>query len=250
MQAIEPFTFLLISVAIMAGGVVKGVTGIGLPVVTTAIASSFLPAQLVLGLISIPLVLTNSWQAIAAGDPLVPLRRFWPLALSLCLAVWLSASYAAVVDARVIYAVIGVSVLLYVISSLFGTGLTVPKQLEKWVSPAVGVAGGLMGGLSTIWGPPIIIYFLMLRLSKEQFVQTVGWIWLTGAVPLVAGYISNGILNPQVARVSAFACIPALIGLLMGQYIRKRIDEQRFQRIVIFCLILIAINLMRRALFH
>ncbi|MDH3694885.1 MAG: sulfite exporter TauE/SafE family protein [Gammaproteobacteria bacterium] len=249
MQSIEPFAFILISVAIMVGGVVKGVTGIGLPVVTTAIASSFLPAQLVLGFISIPLVLTNLWQAISAGDPLKPLRRFWLLALGLCFGVWITSSYAAVVDPRVIYGVIGIAVFMHAASSFYAGGFTVPQHMEKWISPVVGFAGGLMGGLSTIWGPLIVIYFLMLRLGKEEFVQVVGWVWLLGSIPLTLGYISNGILNRDIALASAAACTPALAGLIVGQTIRKRIDEQRFQRIVMICLLLIAFNLLRRAFF-
>ncbi len=249
MQAFEPSTFILISVAIMLGGVVKGVTGIGLPVVTTAIASSFLPAQLVLGFISIPLVLTNLWQAISAGDPFKTLRRFWLLVSGLCLGVWITSSYAALVDPRVIYGVIGIAVFMHAASNHYGGGMFVPQHMEKWISPLVGLAGGLMGGLSTIWGPVIVVYFLMLRLAKEEFVQVVGWVWLMGSIPLTLGYISNGILNREIAMASAAACIPALVGLIAGQFIRKRIDEQRFRRIVMLCLLVIAVNLLRRAFF-
>ena len=61
------------------GGVVKGTIGVGLPVVVIAVLSNFLPVPLVLALVTVPILLTNLWQVMEAGKPMVPLRRFWPM---------------------------------------------------------------------------------------------------------------------------------------------------------------------------
>lgn len=239
----------LVAIALLLGGVVKGVTGIGLPIVGTAILSNFLPGQLVLALIAIPLVLTNLWQAIRAGDPLAPLRRFWPLTVALMGSIWLAAGWAAMVDSRVIYGAVGVAVLLFLSAGRLTRNLHLGPRQERWAGVVTGILGGVMGGLSTVWGPPIVPYLLVLRLGKDEFIQTVGWVWLLGAVPLAISYAMHDILTLTTGLWSLAASVPAFAGMFIGQAIRNRIDEARFQRVVRLCLGVIAINLLRRALF-
>ena len=239
----------LLSVALVLGGLVKGVTGIGLPIVSTAVLSSFLPGQIVLGLLALPLLLTNLWQALRAGDPWAPLRRFWPVTAALMVAIWLAARQAAQVDSRVIYAVVGIAVILFLVAGRLTRNIELGPRAERWIGPIAGVAGGCLGGLSTIWGPPVVLYFLLLRLEKDEFVQTVGWVWLLTSIPLVIGYVSNGILSVDVGVWSLAAAVPAVVGFLIGQAVRDRIDEARFQAAVRLFLFVIAVNLLRRAFF-
>ena len=56
--------------------------------------------------------------------------------------------------------------------------------MEHIAAPFTGALGGLLGGLSPIWGPPMMMLFVMLKLEKDDWVQTVGLIWFVGSVPL------------------------------------------------------------------
>ena len=48
-------------------GVVKGVVGLGLPIVSMAILLNFLPPLTVLGLMVAPILITNMWQSLRPG---------------------------------------------------------------------------------------------------------------------------------------------------------------------------------------
>ena len=69
----------VLTAALVVGGIVKGVVALGLPIVTIAILLNFLPPLTVLGLLIMPMLVTNLWQAVRAGNLLEPLRRFWPM---------------------------------------------------------------------------------------------------------------------------------------------------------------------------
>ena len=47
-----------------------------------------------------------------------------------------------------------------------------------------GALGEILDGLTAIWGPPIMMLFVMLKLDKDDWVQTVGLVWFVGSVPL------------------------------------------------------------------
>ena len=234
--------------ALVVGGVVKGVTGIGLPVVTIAIMSNFLPVPVVLGLVTFPIVLTNLWQAVHSGNILNSVRRFWFITAVLLVTLWFSAKLVVALEPAVMYGLLGGAVMIFTLSNLVRELPTIPASAEWWSGPLAALLGGFLGGISTIWGPPMTLYFLMLRLKKEEFVGTVGLIWFCASVPLVLAYLKHGILNADTIPLSLGACVPGVMGLMIGQKIRRRINQETFRKVLLGFLFLVGLNLIGRAL--
>jgi uncharacterized membrane protein YfcA len=232
---LDTTTLLLASLALMLGGFVKGAIGVGLP--------------LLLAIVVIPIVMTNLWQAINAGNLRQPLVRFWPMTLCLLVLIWFSARLVVELDARILYALIGSSVLLFVLASYFRVEWNVSPSAERWAGPLAGSLGGFLGGISTIWGPPMMIYFVMLRLPKEDYIQAVGLVWFIASIPLVIAYVRYGILTTDTALLSTLACVPGFVGLAIGQALRKHINQQAFTKLLLLFLFLVSLNLLRRAIF-
>lgn len=245
------FGWSVVAVAVLVlvlGGIVKGAIGVGLPVIAVAVLSSFLPVPLVLALVTLPIVLTNFWQAIHSGNPMEPLRRFWPMIVFLLVFIWLSAKLVVSLDPRVLYALIGVAVISFTITSRFNVVQSVPPSAEKWAGPLAGTIGGFIGGISTIWGPPMMMYFVMLHLPKEAYIRAVGLVWFIASIPLVLAYIRHEILTAATATASALACIPAFLGLAVGQKLRQHINQEKFRKLLLVFLFLVGLNLIRRAI--
>jgi uncharacterized membrane protein YfcA len=237
------------SLSLMLGGFVKGAIGVGLPVVAIAILSNFLPAPLVLAIVTLPILSTNLWQAVDAGNFKVHFERFWPMILCLLVLIWLSARLVVTLDPRVLYGLIGTAVLSFTIASHFQLTWNVPPSAERWAGPLAGALGGFLGGVSTIWGPPMMMYFVMLRLPKEAYIQAVGLVWFIASIPLVIAYVRYGILNAHTAWLSALACVPGFAGLAVGQLARKHINQEIFHKLLLLFLFLVGLNLLRRAIF-
>ena len=87
------------------------------------------------------------------------------------------------------------------------------------------------------------------RLPKDEFIRAVGLVWFAASLPLVAGYLENGVLNGRTAQLSALVCLPAFAGLWLGQWLRGFIDQESFRKVLLLALFLIGLNLIRRALF-
>ncbi|MFQ6022628.1 MAG: sulfite exporter TauE/SafE family protein [Acidiferrobacterales bacterium] len=246
---IDPPLLVLAALVLALGGVVKGSIGVGLPVVVIAVLSHFLPAPIALALVTFPILLTNLWQAIHAGRLMEPLKRFWPMIGCLILFIWISARLVVSLDPRVLYAMIGATVTSFAITNYLKIVWTVRPSSEKWAAPLAGSIGGFLGGISTIWGPPMMMYFIMLRLPKEAYIQAVGLIWFIASIPLVIAYIHHGILTAQTAPLSLLACIPGFAGLAVGQMLRKRINQEMFRKVLLLFLFVIGLNLIRRSIF-
>ncbi len=245
----EPLLLVIIALAVLLGGFVKGVVGIGLPIVSIAVLSSVIDAHFALGIIMFPLLFTNLWQMLHAGRPLEVVRRFWPLIASMLICVWLGTNLVVRLPGGSLYGFIGAAVVLFTTVNYFTPDWHLPARGERWASPIAGALSGLLGGISTIWGPPLIMYFVMIRLPKEAFIQATGLIWFAASIPLLLGYRQNGILDDSTAVLSLAACLPSFAGQWIGTWIRARIEQESFRKVLLIVFFLIGLNLIRRALF-
>jgi len=68
-------------------------------------------------------------------------------------------------------------------------------------------------------------------------------------VPLMLGFWQTGLLNGQTAPLSLAMIVPTILGLSIGDVIRRRVDAQAFKKVLLWFFLLMGLNLLRRALF-
>ena len=61
-EALDPQSIIIMTLALAAGAVVKGATGMGLPLVALPVLTAFFGLQHAVGLMTIPIIVTNIWQ--------------------------------------------------------------------------------------------------------------------------------------------------------------------------------------------
>ena len=99
-----------------------------------------------------------------------------------------------------------------------------------------------------MYGPVLIPYLIALRLPKDHFVGAIGTLYLVGIVPLLFAFAGHGIMGPAEFAWSGAAALPVFAGMLFGQWLRRRIDQERFRRAVLTLLFFTGLSLVWRAL--
>lgn len=250
MLGFDEFALAGMAVAMIAGGITKGISGGGLPITALAIALFFVDAKAALALVVIPVVVTNLWQIFGNSNIFEPVKRFWMLIVAFCISLYVGSRLVNYFDQNVLFIVIGVSTLIFTFSQIWRPDRpALGTRTERILAPFVGVVSGLMGGLTTVWGPPLMMYLFALRLPKDTWVQTVNVLYLVGSVPLAIFYYQNGIIAGDRFWLSCAACVPAMVGILIGERLRRSIDEVLFRKILLFVLFVIGLNMIRRAVF-
>ena len=112
----------------------------------------------------------------------------------------------------------------------------------------LGLIGGLYGGVSGIWGPPLIVLLLSLDTPKADALRVQGVVFLIGSAALLAAHLHTGVLNSQTLALSALMVAPALVGNRIGLAVQDRLDAGRFRRWTLILLALTGANLLRIAL--
>lgn len=248
LQLSDPTTLLLIGLVFMLAGLVKGVVGVGLPMVSLALLTTVIGLKPAVALTVVPVVVTNLYQSLAGGQLTAILRRVWSLLLLLMLATWFGAGVLAGSDSHFLTAGLGTILICYSLYSLTRSQIPSPGAYEGWLSPLVGALAGLSNGMTGTILVPGVLYLQALGLSRDALVQTLGVVFLVSGLSLGVALASHGLMSLQVAGTSAAALIPAVIGMYAGQHLRKRMSEERFRQIFFIALLLIGCNLVLRTL--
>jgi len=157
--------------------------------------------------------------------------------------------YAAKATSETITLCTGLVVVLWTVTSLIKKPPAIPAHLDRLFQCVFGAVSGVIGGLTALWAPPIVIYLLSSGVSKEDFVRYSGFMLLIGAMPLTIGYILNGIWTPQLAASSALMVVPTLIGFSVGERLRGYASGPQFQTAVLLVFFMMGLNLVRKAVF-
>jgi uncharacterized membrane protein YfcA len=235
------------AIAMVAGGTVKGVVGIGLPLVSLPVMATFIPIPKAIALLLLSSFATSVWQTFHGGLFLPSVRRFWPLLLGMAIGTPISVQMLATFDVKVLYLILGAIVSVFAVLLHRSIVLPVSPRAEPWAAPAVGAASGLVGGLSMLFGPVYAMYLAGLRLGKERFVAVIALANVWATIVLAASMARFNLFGGTDFVASLLALIPSFAGLTVGQWLRGYINEDLFRKTLAAVLFVIGLNLIRKA---
>ncbi|HVH79313.1 MAG TPA: TSUP family transporter, partial [Stellaceae bacterium] len=90
------------------GGIVKGVTGVGLPLVLVPLTAQFLPMPVTVALLTVPMVATNVSQAMEGGGTRGAIRQLLPILGFVIAGLLLGVHLLLSIDRRLLSLILGV----------------------------------------------------------------------------------------------------------------------------------------------
>ncbi len=244
-QTTRPVTLALAAVGIIVAAFVKGVTGIGFPVIGAPIAALFLDPQTTVVAITIPAFLMNIIQALQGDVSLVLVRRFLPTLLVLVPAAVGGTALLAYVPGSWLVLILGVIVTTYAVISLWHPRLVLPSAYERWVGISAGLCAGVIGGATSIFSPPLVMYIAALQLPKAAFVSAVSMCFLGGQIPQLVSLVGFGLLTAPRLGVAALFCVLSAVGFLLGLRLQRHMSQTRFAQMVLITLLVVGLSLLR-----
>ncbi len=226
-------------IGLVLSGSVKGIFGIGFPVVAMAILPLFITPITAITVIALPIVVTNIQQLFSEKEWRYIIKKYKYMALFMLLASFLSSQILTQISVDLISAIIGFALALFAIYSLFNFTLPITSH-PAWQIIAGG-SSGLLSGMTGIQSTAII-YFASLDISRNEFVGAVGYIFLVGGLGLSIGLINNNLLNSSSAILSIAAVLFSVVGFKLGSLLRPYIGLELFKKMLFVVMLLIGIK--------
>ncbi|MCY4317619.1 MAG: sulfite exporter TauE/SafE family protein [Alphaproteobacteria bacterium] len=237
----DPASAMLIAVVFLLAGTVKGVVGLGLPTVSLGLLTAAFDLTTAMALMVVPSFVTNLLQAVAGGNWRMLVRRLWPFFAAAGLTVWVGAAALVSLDLVLLSGLLGLLLAAYAVQGLAGVDLSVTARWQPLAGPAFGAANGVLTGMTGSFVVPGVLYLQAIGLGRDALVQAMGMLFTVSTVALAVALEHRGLLGGPLGLASAVALLPAVLGMALGQLLRRRLPEARFRRV--FFLAVLALGL-------
>lgn len=237
----EPSILLTLVGTFVLAGAVKGVIGLGLPTVSLALLTVAIDLPHAMALLLVPSFVTNLWQALVGGNAREIVLRIWPFLLMATAMVWFGATALTRVDLHVLSALLGGLLVSYSIVSLAGVRFSLTARQELWLGPAMGTANGILTGMTGSFVVPGVLFLQAIGLSRDKLIQAMGILFTVSTLALALALQGNHFLSAELGLLSAIGVLPALLGMVVGQRVRKRLSEVLFRRVFFASLLVLGV---------
>lgn len=247
---IEPGVGVLLATAaaLLAGGVIKGAVGFGLPMIATPVLVFFLPLPTVIALITLPVLISNLQQCWVNRAAVPVLWTIWPMVAANAVVLFLGSRLIVVLDGELVRLIVGALIVAYALvgESVFKRSPP-PEQIGVWAFSA-GAVSGAIGSVSSFYSFPSVQLLHAMRLAPNAFVFAVGTLMSTGFVALLLGIGLNGAAVIDNLGYSALAVLPVMLGTWLGGIMRSRTNFETFRYLVKSMLLATGLALIARSL--
>ena len=236
-----------ISLCFLIAGSIKGAVGMGLPTASIALMTLAIDPRRAIAILLIPMAVTNAWQVWRMGQIGPAFRRYLPFSIALMSGVWLSVTLSADAPDHLLFGLLGLALLMFVAVSTSKFAPDIPDKHDTAAQIGTGSVAGLIGGVTSVWAPPMAIYLAARKVTKDEFVRASGLLIFLGSLPLIAGYARQGILTAEATLLSAAMLLPAMVGFALGEAARNHLSETGFRKLLLIFFTLMGLNLLRKA---
>lgn len=240
--------FLYFALAFCLAGTVKGLIGMGLPLVAIALTSIAIEPKAAVPLVLVSGLVLNLVQFLQMGGVRKIARRYTPMALAAAVSVWGGTELLFAVDQRIIEVLVGLIVCCYVAINVIRIPPALPPVWEARLAIPAGLLFGVLQGATGSLAAPLAAWWQMLGLKKDEFVQASGYVLFIIVVPWAVSLVAKGAVTWEVAATSAGLLVPAGLGMLVGSRIRTRVPEERYRNLILALLFLAGLGLFVKGL--
>ncbi|MGI9350605.1 MAG: sulfite exporter TauE/SafE family protein [Rhizobiaceae bacterium] len=229
-------------------GVVKGILGFGLPIITMSLLPFVIPVEMAIALSAVVQPATNIFQLISAGGVKKAVTLSWPVLAALIPGVAVGAWYLTSLDSKSLLILIGFTITTYALFDLLGYKVSIPPKKHIPVGFVFGFVAGIFGALTALNGWAFIIYLVGLNAERNVFRSTIALLFLISGLLISSSFWLLGWLTAKVLLLGCVALLAAFPGMTIGNRIGERLPGKLFRKLILTSLVFVGLFLASRGL--
>ena len=232
---LDMYTILIMLIALCLGGFTKGVISWGFPLVSLPILTIALPPTSAIFLLFFPIIFANireikikNWKNY---------KKLIPFSLGIFCGIIIGSIIFHTSNSDIISIAIGITIIICGVINFVGFKINEKYLLKPFFGLSYGLVSGIIGGMTTVLGPFMIIYLVSLNLSKNIFSEFVSLGVFSTLIPLYGMFFIYQDVVISDFFASGLAIIPALLMQFLGLKIRNIIPQEKFRKMTLTLLI-------------
>ena len=235
---------ILVFFAFAAGGVIKGATGAGAPLLAVPLMVMLRDVQFAVAVFVLPNIVPNIWQGWAYRRHVTE-RGF---ALSFAIAGGLGTALGTVALAGwkpdALMLTVAGALILYIGFRLARPSWQMPFSAARKSAFPMGLLAGALQGASGLSAPVSLSFLNATGLERGAFVGTVSLFFIALGLGQLPVQIFYGIMTQERFLYSLLSLIPLFLFLPVGAWIGRRVSRTTFDRLILALLAVLAVKLL------
>jgi uncharacterized membrane protein YfcA len=236
------------ALAVLVAAFIKGAIGFGFPTLGTPLLTLVTDVKTAVVALILPNIVMDGIQFTRRGAPMPVVRRFATLIVFGAAGTVAGTRLLVVLPPDFVMLALGLFLVGFVALNVARVAPRVRPGWEPWLSPAVGLIAGVVGGITSVPGTPLVVYFYALDLQKHEFVRAVAFSFLVYKIVQLGAVAYYGLLTWPLLLVSAGLTVAGLGGFFLGLLVQDRIAQRTFNRAILIFLAGLGLWLTIRAL--
>ena len=236
-------TVIIMIVAFALGGLVKGATGAGSPVIAIPVLTVFFDAKLAVAIMAVPNLFSN----------LVQIKQFRRSVENLTFSLKLSAFgtlgclggtlFFILTSTRIIELLVAIITVLYVILSFKKNSKKLSQQFAKKMIPPIGLLGGFVQGTCGVSAPIALAFLNAIGMKRAEFIFTISCFFGAMAAIQIVSLSFFNFMTWQLFLLGLLSLAPIFLGMSLGDRLTKKISSQSFEKLILVFLILLSLQI-------
>jgi len=239
----DPIIIIAILVAFALGGILKGATGAGAPIITIPVIAAFYDVRVAVVIMVIPNLLTNIGQLYQFRKTIMP--RFFTVSFALGggLGALLGTILLANLSIKTLTLAVAFIILIYISLKLIIPTWKLNYTKAKKLVFLMGAGGGVLQGAAGLSAPISLTFLNSMKLERNQFIPTISvYFGVMSLFQMPALYFYK-FLNIETLIISCLSTIVLMLFMPLGSWIAKSISKENFDKLILILLSFIALRI-------
>ncbi|MBU2675606.1 MAG: sulfite exporter TauE/SafE family protein [Gammaproteobacteria bacterium] len=242
-SSISLWLLALVLAAISLGSFIKGITGMGLPLLAVPAIASFTSVEEAVILMIIPTFGSNLWLVVTHRRFANLLSQHLPFLVAGFIGGGLGTFVLVAVDDRWLKLTLAVWLAVYLLQYIFGNFLRSFFQARGAMAGAAGMLAGTIQGATGISAHIVAPYFHGRNVAPEAYAFLIASAFLTFSCAQIVTAVSTELFTPERFAIGMVALIPTLVFIQIGIGLAGKLSAALFQKILLVIFILMEIKL-------
>ena len=244
MAFIDLQTLIVVGLTFAVGGILKGATGVGAPLIAVPVMTSFVDIRFAVAVFVIPNLVTNLIQSIIYRRALAN-RLFLYV---LCLSAGLGAFFGSLILYRatggVLEMVMAGLVLFYVGFRLYKPNWQLSMPIAHKLNIPIGFLAGFLQGAFGISAPATLTFLSAIKFERAEFIIIVSVFFMTMSAIQLPTLYYLGLMKAEHLIVGLLAIIPLMGFMPVGAFFLRHATPKLFDKVILIILVGVAIQLL------
>ena len=239
----DPIIIIAILVAFALGGILKGATGAGAPIITIPVIAAFYDVRVAVVIMVIPNLLTNIGQLYQFRKTIMP--RFFTVSFALGggLGALLGTILLANLSIKTLTLAVAFIIFIYISLKLIIPTWKLNYTKAKKLVFLMGAGGGVLQGAAGLSAPISLTFLNSMKLERNQFIPTISvYFGVMSLFQMPALYFYK-FLNIETLIISCLSTIVLMLFMPLGSWIAKSISKETFDKLILILLSFIALRI-------